>query len=165
MRLSHALPVVLAATALYSLSGCSQCTAQHDPYPDRERFAKEEEIANKPTPILDEGGKLPEKVAAAAETPAAAAGDPIDQKYQMFCSTCHGVNGDGNGAGAAALNPKPRNFHDAAWQAKVTDEHIAKVIKDGGAAVGLSPTMTAWGSALSEEELTAMVKKVRAFKQ
>lgn len=162
MRLSHALPVVLAATALYSLSGCTQCTDQHNPYPDRERFAKEQELANKPQPILGEDGKIPPK--AVAET-AVASGDPIEQKYQTFCSTCHGAAGDGNGPGAAALNPKPRNFTDAAWQASASDERIAKVIKEGGASVGLSPTMTPWGSALSAEEIDGMVKKVRAFKK
>lgn len=162
MRLSHALHVVLAATALYSLSGCSQCTAQHDPYPDRERFAKEQELANKPTPILEEGGKLPEKAPAGAPA-VAESGDPIDQKYQTFCATCHGADGDGNGPGAAALNPKPRSFADAAWQSSASDERIAKVIKEGGASVGLSPTMTPWGSALTDEEIAGMVKKVRAF--
>ncbi len=162
MRLSHALPVILAATALYSLSGCTQCTDQHNPYPDRERFAKEQELANKPQPILDEGGTIPPKAEATA---AVASGDPIDQKYQTFCATCHGAAGDGAGPGAAALNPKPRNFTDAAWQASASDERIAKVIKEGGASVGLSPTMTPWGSALSDDEISGMVKKVRAFQK
>lgn len=31
--------------------------------------------------------------------------------FQANCASCHGDNGRGDGAGGAALNPKPRNFH------------------------------------------------------
>lgn len=31
--------------------------------------------------------------------------------YQSTCVTCHGTDGKGDGAAGAALNPKPRNFH------------------------------------------------------
>ena len=44
---------------------------------------------------------------------------------------------------AAALNPKPRNYHDQAWQKSVTDDQIKKAITLGGAAVGKSPIMPA----------------------
>jgi len=63
--------------------------------------------------------------------------------FNSRCSACHGTNGDGTGPGAAALNPKPRNYHDAAWQKTVTDEQIKKTIIYGGAAVGKSPIMPA----------------------
>jgi mono/diheme cytochrome c family protein len=33
--------------------------------------------------------------------------------YQTYCIGCHGPNQDGNGVNASALNPKPRNLHDA----------------------------------------------------
>ena len=52
--------------------------------------------------------------------------------FMERCSTCHGLNGAGDGQGAAALNPKPRNFQDKDWQTSVTDEHIEKIIKEGG---------------------------------
>ena len=42
------------------------------------------------------------------------------------------------------MNPKPRAFTDAVRQDLVDDAHIAKVIKEGGAAVGLSVTMAPW---------------------
>ena len=42
---------------------------------------------------------------------------------------------------AAALTPRPRNFHDATWQTSVTDEHIEKIIQYGGAAVNKSAAM------------------------
>ncbi|MBK7106440.1 MAG: cytochrome c [Ignavibacteriae bacterium] len=31
--------------------------------------------------------------------------------YQTNCASCHGAEGNGDGIAAAALNPKPRNFH------------------------------------------------------
>lgn len=61
--------------------------------------------------------------------------------YAERCATCHGDSGKGDGAGAAALNPKPRSFTDAAWQTKTTDDALRKVIVGGGPAVGMSPLM------------------------
>ena len=33
--------------------------------------------------------------------------------FAVNCATCHGPDGLGNGPAAAALNPKPRNFHES----------------------------------------------------
>ncbi|MFA6027126.1 MAG: cytochrome c [Ignavibacteriaceae bacterium] len=39
------------------------------------------------------------------------------QLFQTTCSSCHGVEGNGDGTAGAALNPKPRNFHlVAGWK-------------------------------------------------
>lgn len=35
--------------------------------------------------------------------------------YQTNCSICHGAEGKGDGAGGAALNPKPRNLVEGKW--------------------------------------------------
>lgn len=153
-----------AFLVLASLTGCKACTDQLNPWPDREAQWAEQKQANSPTPKLAEDGTLPPK-AAPADAVAEEAGSPGDAKYATFCVTCHGPNGDSKVPGAAALNPKPRDFTDAKWQASVDDAHIAKVIKDGGASVGLSPTMAPWGSVLSEDDVTALVEKVRSFKK
>ena len=46
--------------------------------------------------------------------------DLLEKGKQVFaqnCVTCHGAAGKGDGAAAAALNPKPRNFsEDAGWK-------------------------------------------------
>jgi len=39
------------------------------------------------------------------------------------------------------LTPQPRNLRDAAFQTKVDDAYLEKVIQFGGAAVGKSPAM------------------------
>lgn len=59
------------------------------------------------------------------------------------CAVCHGPNGDGNGPGAANLNPKPVDFRNLKWQRSVSDEKITKAIVYGGPAVGLSAAMAA----------------------
>ena len=103
---------------------------------------------------------------AAAAAPGAAKLDmaAATALYQERCSACHGANGKGDGPGAAALNPKPRNYSDKTWQSQVTDEQIKKAITMGGAAVGKSPIMPA-SPDLDEkpEVLEGLVKVVRKF--
>jgi len=104
----------------------------------------------------------------AAPEPAPPPADPAADARKLFstkCIVCHGDHGAGDGPGAAALNPKPRAFGDATWQASVTDDQIKKTILEGGAAVGKSAAMSA-NPELSDkpDELAALVKIVRDFK-
>src|SRR5262245_37266882 len=69
--------------------------------------------------------------------------------YGQFCASCHGQSGKGDGAAAAALNPKPRDHTDKEYMSKLSDEDIFKVIKNGGASVGKSPLMPPWGASLN----------------
>lgn len=86
--------------------------------------------------------------------------------FQSLCSTCHGMTGNGDGPGAAAINPKPRSFSDATWQGSVTDEHIQKVIVYGGAAVGKSPFMVANPQLKGKNDvLAALTKIVRSYRK
>jgi uncharacterized membrane protein len=84
--------------------------------------------------------------------------------YSTRCTPCHGKAGQGDGAGAATLKPPPRNYADPAWQASVTDDYLAKVIVEGGAAVGKSGNMPPSSDLASKPEVVAaMVKMVRQF--
>ncbi len=97
----------------------------------------------------------------------AAPAETAEDAHDLFktrCAPCHGEMGKGDGPGAAALNPKPRNYTDVAWQGKVTDEDIKKTILYGGAAVGKSPAMPANPDLEDKPELDELVKKVRSFK-
>mgnify|MGYP002621377683 CR=1 FL=1 len=84
-------------------------------------------------------------------------------KFQQFCATCHGAAGAGDGPASASLRPKPRSLADAEWQAKVDDDHIRKVISQGGAAVGLSPLMTPWGHVVKGDDLENVVAYIRSL--
>jgi mono/diheme cytochrome c family protein len=110
-------------------------------------------------------GKKDEPAGQKKDQPAdPAAVEEADQVFLQRCATCHGPEGQGDGQAAAALNPKPRNFHDKAWQSSVGDARIAKVIVEGGQAIGKSPVMAA-NPDLKEKPgvITALVAKVRAF--
>ena len=95
--------------------------------------------------------------------------DPAYEARQLFktkCLACHGDHGAGDGPASATLDPKPRAFADAAWQASVTDDQLKKTIVEGGAAVGKSAAMSANPELANKpEELTALVKIVRDFKR
>lgn len=78
------------------------------------------------------------------------------------CSNCHGPKGMGDGPGAAILPVKPRVLADSGWQARVTDEHIANVITEGGQPFGLDAQMAANPDLKTKPEiLRALVRLVR----
>lgn len=87
-----------------------------------------------------------------------------EAKYKTLCVSCHGEKGDGNGPAAAALNPKPTNFTDAANAERLTEEYTYKIIKDGGAANGKSPLMVAWSGSMKDDELRDVAAYVLKFK-
>ena len=93
----------------------------------------------------------------------AAEGDAAEGKaqFQNICASCHGPEGKGDGVAAAALDPKPRDLGSAEIMSKITDEHMFKVIKEGGAAVGLSPMMAAWGGVLNDQQIWDIIAYIR----
>lgn len=121
--------------------------------------------------VVSSGGTLP-AVPQAAETIDAGAAvtlSPIEEakhRFDTLCVTCHGAGGDGKGPSASALPTQPRDYTDAAWQAKTTDDEIRKIILEGGPAVGKSALMPP-SPDLKEKPLVldALVKIVRGFKR
>ncbi|MFW2387617.1 MAG: c-type cytochrome [Polyangiales bacterium] len=109
---------------------------------------------------------------APAPAPAAApeaAEDPVAKAaeiYQNRCTVCHGETGKGDGAGSAALEPKPRDFTSPEWQAEVTDDHLTKIIVYGGAGVGKAPTMPANPDLdVGSDVVKELVKYIRGLKK
>jgi len=94
---------------------------------------------------------------------AAGKGDPAKgkEKYNQICASCHGQGGKGDGPAAAALDPKPRNLSDPKYVSTISDEQIFKTVKEGGAAVGKSPLMPAWGSVLSDNDIWNVIAYLR----
>jgi mono/diheme cytochrome c family protein len=138
---SHHLALTLVLTALGALA-CSKSNT-----------------SNGPTAAPEEQGGTTQTTSAGKVDMAAAR-----EVFNSRCSACHGTSGRGDGPGAAALTPKPRNYTDATWQASVSDEQIKKTILLGGAAVGKSPIMPGSPDLDSKPEVVeGLVKIVRSF--
>ena len=99
--------------------------------------------------------------------PSHTAGGQPSQAQAMFntvCVMCHGPDGTGNGPAASSLNPKPRNYTDATWQASVTDDQIKEIILKGGAGVGKSPMMPGNPQLQDHQDvLDGLVQIIRGF--
>ena len=76
---------------------------------------------------------------------------------------CHGPGGKGDGPAAVALNPKPANHADDAYMSTRSDEYLFKAVKGGGASVGKSPLMPAWGATLNDEQIRDVVSFMRSL--
>jgi len=118
---------------------------------------------------LASGCNKGEKSTSSSTTSTAAAtgaADTADGYFAMKCVVCHGASGTGDGPGGAALNPKPRNFTEAAWQDSVKDDEIKKAILEGGASIGKSAAMAPNPDLKAKPQLLDdLVKKVRSFKK
>lgn len=98
-------------------------------------------------------------------TPARAASGDANagkQLYAQRCAPCHGVDGKANTPTAQALNPKPRDHTDGKYMNALSNAHLVKVIKKGGAAVGKSPIMPPQAD-LSEQQIQNIIAFVRSL--
>ena len=74
--------------------------------------------------------------------------------YQNYCIGCHGPNQDGNGVGAASLNPKPRNLHDAPFMREtLTYDRINHSLHYGVHGTAMPP----WENTLSEHQIQEVI--------
>jgi mono/diheme cytochrome c family protein len=84
-------------------------------------------------------------------------------KYDANCVGCHGATGKGDGAAAAALNPKPQDHTDGKVMNALSDKYLFDIIKDGGAAMKKAPFMPASGKKLSDQEISDVVAYIRSL--
>ncbi len=109
----------------------------------------------------------PAPAAAAPPEPASAPGGGDVARgaalYANYCASCHGPRGEGDGPLAASLQPKPAKHSNAAYMDGLSDEHLFRVIKEGGPAVGKSPLMAPWGSTLSDAQIRDLVAFTRSL--
>ncbi len=103
--------------------------------------------------------------APAAGAPAAAQGDPAkgELQYASLCASCHGPRGDGDGPLAEALSPHPAKHSDGQYMNALSDEHLFRVIKEGGPAVGKSPLMAPWGGVLRDDQIRDVIAFIRSL--
>lgn len=81
--------------------------------------------------------------------------------YDNNCSGCHGLEGNGNGAAAAALNPKPRNFIKADYKYGSDDASLTKTIENGVQGTA----MPGWKESLSGDQIKSVLAYIKAFKK
>lgn len=84
-------------------------------------------------------------------------------KYDTLCVGCHGATGKGDGAAAAAMNPKPGDYTNCKEMGKLSDDYLHKIIKEGGQAVKKSPMMPPWGASLNDQDVWNVVGYVKSF--
>lgn len=107
--------------------------------------------------------------ASASDDGSAAAADEVtgiergEQLYQANCASCHGATGNSDGPVAASLQPKPSRHSDGNYMNALSYEHLVKVIKEGGPAVGKSAMMAPWGTTLSQEKIDDVILYVRSL--
>jgi len=83
--------------------------------------------------------------------------------YQAWCSQCHGKDGRGVAATQTRLSVLPANLADCRASTAETDARWTGIVRDGGAAFGLSLDMPAYGGAATPEQLRAVVRYIRSL--
>ena len=83
--------------------------------------------------------------------------------YVTHCATCHGDAGLGDGASAGGFATKPSNLADGRLMNGLPDEFLASVIRGGGPAQGLAPTMPPFERSLSDTQIGQVIAYVRTL--
>jgi mono/diheme cytochrome c family protein len=78
------------------------------------------------------------------------------RRFGIFCSPCHGANGDGNGIVVQRGMPHPTSYHDDRLRAAV-DQHFFDVITNGYGA------MYSYASRVPPHDRWAIVAYIRAL--
>ncbi len=83
------------------------------------------------------------------------------ETFDNTCASCHGISGMGDGVAAVGLRTKPRNLGDSEYVSNLSDDHLYKVINEGGAAAGLSALMPPWNGILTDEDIKNIISHIR----
>lgn len=97
----------------------------------------------------------------AAPARAQVPGSPAEM-FAAWCARCHGEDGRGRVA-EPTVKTQPMDFSDCAVATAESDADWALVIARGGPAAGLSSEMPAFGDALDETAIRALVNHLRSF--
>jgi mono/diheme cytochrome c family protein len=101
-----------------------------------------------PVDIFKESISTPEKIAKGKTL------------FETNCSSCHGVEGKGDGVAGKTLNPPPRNFHElTGWTNGPTFSKIFKTLQEGIIARGMASY-----NSLPAEDRIAMIHYIRTFR-
>ena len=87
------------------------------------------------------------------------------QLYATHCAACHGPEGRGDGPSSAAFATKPSNLTEGRLMNALPDDFLVNIIRHGGPAEGLAPTMPPFDRTLSAEQIRQVVGYVRSLAQ
>jgi mono/diheme cytochrome c family protein len=79
--------------------------------------------------------------------------------YRDKCSSCHGLNGRGDGHDASLYDPKPTDFTDEKHMSAITDGELFYKLTEG------RKPMPSFKKRLTDEQRWRMVLLIRAFLQ
>ncbi len=83
--------------------------------------------------------------------------------YQQHCSSCHGIEGNGDGWNAANLPVTPTAHADATLMALRADDTLFDAIYAGGWVLDRSPRMPAFGELLTPDQIRTLVAHIRTL--
>ena len=83
--------------------------------------------------------------------------------YLAYCTGCHGASGKGDGPAGKTLTVKPADHTDAKKMGQYSDDHLFTVIAKGGAMVGRSVQMPAWGAVLKDSQIRELVDYIKTL--
>jgi DMSO reductase family type II enzyme heme b subunit len=86
--------------------------------------------------------------------------------YDRWCASCHGDDGRGDGAAAAYMLPRPRDFTRGVYQIRTTpngelptDADLRRIVDDGMPGTA----MPGWKSTLTQAERNAVIEYIKGF--
>lgn len=82
--------------------------------------------------------------------------------FREHCAECHGADGRGQVI-VMHMDTPPRDQSDPAYMRTLSDAYLYAAICRGGAAVGRSFVMPAWGPVLSDRDIRDLVAWVRTY--
>ena len=85
-----------------------------------------------------------------------------DEIYRDACASCHGADGRGAPTGSGITVPLP-DFTDCIVATAETTANWVGLIRHGGRFLGLSDQMPAFGDVLNDDEIRAVVARLREF--
>ncbi len=82
-----------------------------------------------------------------------------EKVYLKYCSSCHGVAGNGKGPEYLKYLPRPRDLTNHPYFESLTDDRIARAIAYGIPGTAMPP----FGEKIPAEGIWSLVKKIREF--
>jgi len=83
--------------------------------------------------------------------------DKTEKDFGKYCSSCHGVAGNGKGPEYLKYLPRPRDLTNGPFFRSITDDRIARAISDGVPGTGMGP----FRDKISPETIWSLVNRIR----